>query len=171
MSSVYNQKTENPLDLLVSNPLVNKIINPFVNNNVRKKRPVRAGTIIINFDKKEILITQSYGRHWGLPKGHLERNENSIECALRETLEETGIKLTIHDLKEKKSIYNGDAVYYVVNGTKLHYDTDNIDTNEISDISWMSLECIKEKVKNKEIIINSHLKTLLPYIQKIITKN
>ena len=132
------------------------------------RKPTRAGTIIINYETKQLLITQSYGRHWGLPKGHLEKNENSIDCALRETLEETGIKLNIHDLKERKSIYNGDAIYYLVDGTKLNFNRENIDTQEISDVCWMYFDSLKEKFKNKEIIINSHLKTLLPYIQKVI---
>ncbi|MEL7237388.1 MAG: NUDIX domain-containing protein, partial [Planctomycetota bacterium] len=33
-----------------------------------------------------------YGRHWGYPKGHLEKGEDDITAARRELKEETGIK-------------------------------------------------------------------------------
>lgn len=39
-----------------------------------------------------ILIAQHIKGHWDLPKGHVEEGETEIETALRETLEETGIK-------------------------------------------------------------------------------
>lgn len=155
------------------NPLVTPVNKSSVNNYQKRnntKRPTRAGTIIINYNTNEILITQSYGRHWGLPKGHLEKDENCIDCAIRETLEETGIELSIHNLREKKSIYNGDAIYYLVDGTTLNFNIEKIDTKEISGIIWITIDNLKEKIKNKELIINSHLKILLPYIQKNIQK-
>jgi len=43
-----------------------------------------------------LLIRDSYG-HWGFPKGHLERRERSDSAALREVMEETGLRaLTVH---------------------------------------------------------------------------
>ena len=38
-----------------------------------------------------LLIRDSYG-HWGFPKGHLERGEQSPAAALREVREETGLE-------------------------------------------------------------------------------
>lgn len=159
-------------DKVVNTLTKDETCNPSVNNYQKKKyikKPTRAGTIILKYNTNEILITQSYGRHWGLPKGHLEIGENSIDCALRETLEETGIELSIHNLLEKKSIYNGDAIYYLVDGTTLNFNKEKIDTKEISGIIWINIDELKEKIKNKELIINSHLKNLLPYIKKILT--
>ena len=39
-----------------------------------------------------LLVHHNLG-HWGLPKGHVEDNETEVETALRETLEETGVKV------------------------------------------------------------------------------
>ena len=36
--------------------------------------------------------------HWGLPGGYAERNEKYEDCAVREILEETGLRLTPRDL-------------------------------------------------------------------------
>lgn len=38
-----------------------------------------------------LLIRDSYG-HWGFPKGHVERGERADTAALRETMEETGLR-------------------------------------------------------------------------------
>ena len=38
-----------------------------------------------------ILMVHHILGHWGLPKGHVEKNETEIETARREVLEETGI--------------------------------------------------------------------------------
>ena len=38
-----------------------------------------------------LLIRDPYG-HWGFPKGHLERGERSESAALREVMEETGLR-------------------------------------------------------------------------------
>lgn len=54
---------------------------------------------MVVFDKREnelkVLLVHHNKGHWGLPKGHIEENETEIETALRETLEETGIKAKI----------------------------------------------------------------------------
>ena len=42
------------------------------------------GTVLL------LVIRDPYGK-WGLPKGHLENGESSIEAALREVQEETGL--------------------------------------------------------------------------------
>lgn len=43
---------------------------------------------------KVLLVHHNVG-HWGLPKGHVEENETEVETAIRETMEETGIKATV----------------------------------------------------------------------------
>ena len=53
-----------------------------------------AGGVVVRFGEAEprfLLIRDSYG-HWGFPKGHLERGERSDTAALREVMEETGLR-------------------------------------------------------------------------------
>ncbi|MBR1386739.1 MAG: NUDIX domain-containing protein [Bacilli bacterium] len=50
----------------------------------------KAGTILINKEKKQIgLVYSKRRKDLTFPKGHLEGNETLINCALRETKEET----------------------------------------------------------------------------------
>lgn len=53
-----------------------------------------AGGVVVRVEQNEprfLLIRDSYG-HWGFPKGHLERGERSATAALREVMEETGLR-------------------------------------------------------------------------------
>ncbi len=49
-----------------------------------------AGGIIIN-NKQEIVIVNQNHDSWSLPKGHIDDGETSLEAAIREIYEETGI--------------------------------------------------------------------------------
>lgn len=53
-----------------------------------------AGGVVVRFSAAEpqfLLIRDSYG-HWGFPKGHLEKGERADTAALREVMEETGLR-------------------------------------------------------------------------------
>ena len=63
---------------------------------LKKKLPVViAGGGLVYNDKKEILFI-SRNKKWDLPKGKIEKNESIEDCALREVMEETGIKNLIN---------------------------------------------------------------------------
>lgn len=59
-------------------------------------KKVSAGIVIT--DGNVILGCKSY--KWDLPKGEIEKNEEPIDAALRETQEETGLVLNKKDLTE-----------------------------------------------------------------------
>lgn len=130
-------------------------------------RSKRSGTIILNYKKNRVLLIQSYGQYWGLPKGRVEENESLTDCAIRETYEETGITLRENDFLRKYNIFNGDGVYFVVDGSNIQFDETKInDTCEITGICWMCPTCIRTYVKDNTMTINSHLRILLPLIAK-----
>jgi 8-oxo-dGTP pyrophosphatase MutT (NUDIX family) len=65
----------------------------------RTRRETSAGGVVFRMCDGQplfLLIRDSYG-HWGFPKGHLERGERADTAALREVMEETGLRgLTLH---------------------------------------------------------------------------
>lgn len=73
-------------------------------NTVTKK----AGCVLINIEKqKVILVFRDKDGECTFPKGHLEYGESLVECAVRETEEETGRK---NHLVEEKEL---DIVRYI----------------------------------------------------------
>tara|TARA_Y100000389_G_C17448674_1_gene513252 strand:- start:1078 stop:1536 length:459 start_codon:yes stop_codon:yes gene_type:complete len=72
---------------------------------------------------------------WGFPKGHIERGETSINCAIRECYEETGIQVNPTNLV----VFTGKYTNYY------YYETVNIiepkpqDLNEIRQVKWFSV--------------------------------
>lgn len=127
----------------------------------------RAGVILMNYETKKILIIQSYHKHWGLPKGHLEHNETQQDCAIRETFEETGIHIDKSQLGREIALYGGSCVYYIVDGTHFSYDIKHIlNKQEITGIGWTCLECLKKWNESQDFFINNHLRNLLFFIEK-----
>jgi len=133
----------------------------------KTKRAPRSGTIILDRHNKKVLVIQSYKRFWGFPKGHVEENETMEQCAIRETSEETGISLRETDLLRSYTVYNGDGVYFIVNGNDLSYNLERMtSTEEITGINWLCLRCLDRYMRVNEIIVNSHFRALIPIIRR-----
>ena len=49
-----------------------------------------AGGIVLNVNKKILIVNQNYDS-WSLPKGHIDPGETTLEAAIREIYEETGL--------------------------------------------------------------------------------
>ena len=113
--------------------------------------------IVIQNEKDEVLlikanryITQS--KEWEIPAGRVDKGEQSVEAAIRETIEETGYEITNPKLVYKYNPTNGSSdqvflIYKATAGKKIG----KFDTNEVSDIKWVSKEAVAEMLKNNEI--------------------
>lgn len=57
-------------------------------------KEISAGIIVYRMTKDgpKFLLLYHGGSYWNFPKGHIEREEKSLEAALRETFEEAGLK-------------------------------------------------------------------------------
>lgn len=113
---------------------------------------------IINDNGKRLraLINKSKNgsRIWEIPKGRRNRGESEIECAIRETKEETGLNKQDYKLLHlppiKQSYVDTDITYttnYFIaeclndSNIRIQYDIETI--GEISEIKWMSIEEIR----------------------------
>lgn len=63
---------------------------------IRKKNPSRKDLCLI--------LLVRWGNHCYFPKGHIEKDENPLICALRETKEETGISKDSLQMENQKPI-------------------------------------------------------------------
>lgn len=55
------------------------------------KETKSAGGVVLN-TKGQVLVVSQRSTSWSLPKGHIEKDESSLEAAKREILEEAGLK-------------------------------------------------------------------------------
>lgn len=57
--------------------------------------PHGSGLIIARENSKGttvfLILKARWGNHWSFPKGHMNKKESPLVCAIRETMEETGI--------------------------------------------------------------------------------
>lgn len=135
----------------------------FNKNNVEKH--FTASALIINKEKKVLLVNHRKLGVWLYPGGHVEWNETPDETVVREVKEETGLNVkiisdrdgTLSDLKADVSVLHHPYVILCekINGDNQHYHLDLIylckieneenselhhNPKESSDIRFFSLE-------------------------------
>jgi 8-oxo-dGTP pyrophosphatase MutT (NUDIX family) len=149
---------------LLINP--NNLLSLYFRKKEKKKsRDVRCGGIILNKSLDSVLIvlnrdSLSKGEpKWGLPKGHINKNELLHHCAKREIEEETG--LTINICNGSPRIKINDTYYYllIIDNSGPFFPKD---TKEIALVQWHKIE------KLKQINTNRGLKKMEQITSKIV---
>ena len=114
---------------------------------------LKAGVILINKDKIGLIYRDNHN-DYSFPKGHLEENESLIECAIRETEEETKRKVK---LVFEKEIYIEKYVtprneececHYYLGLDDGHSDNDSLDTH---DLIWVDFEKVEETLSYESL--------------------
>lgn len=105
-----------------------------------------AGGLVVRGDEV-LLIATAGGRHWHLPKGHIEENETLEETAVREVREETGVtgrpvaplpKVEFWFTERGANKVHKRVFYFLLE--YVEGDAANFDRNEVFDAAWLSWE-------------------------------
>ena len=155
--------------------------NSLINNKIMIKNEKMNNKVKLS--QLEYLMKKSKNiwkdTEWGLPKGRKHQKETSINCAVREFLEETGIPksditvlVNIKPLEEIYTSFNNVRyrhIYYFAKffneNTTLTFNQNNKNqVNEISAIEWFNKEeasqCLRPYYNEKKEIINKTFKIL-----------
>jgi len=122
------------------------------------------GTICISPLKTILLVLGRKSNKWSFPKGHKNRGETYIECAIRETFEEAGICLDAHVPIGYQRLSVGEYYFYDIEEEVV---PDIKDSREITEAKWMTVEEMRNSSCN--IDVNNFLNRLrrdTPYFQR-----
>jgi 8-oxo-dGTP pyrophosphatase MutT (NUDIX family) len=128
----------------------------------RRGNYYKSGCFIYDPDQNKVLLVQSRGYLWGMPKGsvNVDEGEEVFECAIRETKEETGITITSTDFLRAIKVKNRAVYYYVEKKAEdiLPQINEDPEANDANGITWIKIDCLKELVKSGKIMLNDHCK-------------
>ena len=84
-----------------------------------------AGTILISFVNRKVLLVKHPEGHWGFPKGFIEKEETAYYAAKGELSEEVGIECNFYLNPNKYSFDilkpNQSNIYYIVSILQTQY--------------------------------------------------
>ena len=126
----------------------------------------KAGVFIFDPTEEKVLLVQSRGNLWGLPKGTLQKNENNKDCAIREVKEETGLILFPNDLHISVNIHNTAVYYYLEKSVCKVSIQSSIKNNDANGIGWIKFSCLREMIRNNQIFVNQHCRLILKHFNK-----
>jgi 8-oxo-dGTP pyrophosphatase MutT (NUDIX family) len=111
------------------------------------------GCICITKDNKILLVKGKRSQKWSFPKGHKERcDRSSLDCALRELKEETGLVLDDKYISVKKYKAAEYYIYSISEENRLF----PVDNDEIEDAQWIPYNKIKQLDKNVDVSMFCH---------------
>ena len=119
------------------------------------------GTILVSPDNKILLVKGRKSGKWSFPKGHPIKNEEEIQCAIRETHEETGIYID-NSWDTKLHLATGNYYVYYMKQKKTPEPEDD---KEVTRADWWSLREIEQLPYNIDIsyFLRHHSRDVLCY--------
>ena len=142
-------------------------------NNYKSNLP-RSGTIIIDNTSSKVLLVKEKGclNIWSYPKGKIEINESFLDCAIRETKEETNLdirkyidpKKVLNVHKKKSKLYH--FKLYDKSNKYINSLNKKIINSEIKEIKWFYFKDINSNNR----MFNSYIRNTINSIKIIYQK-
>ena len=108
---------------------------------------VGVGCIVIRHG--ELLLVRDRKGFWSTPGGHLDFGESPDSCAMRETLEETGISVSnVQFVAITNDLVPDNGKHYLTVWMRADADDNAVakvcDTDEITEVGWFSMNALPE---------------------------
>ena len=136
---------------------------------IKSERARQFSSIVIYFDNGKVLLLKRkdsvpYGGLWGFPGGGAEKGETPKEAAIRETAEETGIKVLPEDLVFLQKVDSPDkrkVHVFACNNFEGNVDAQKV-YKEHDGYEWVAMDELKDydKPDNSDDLIKKALSML-----------
>ncbi len=129
------------------------------------------GAVVYRWEKCEplfLLIKNTRARYWSFPKGHMEGNESERRTAMREVMEETGLRINFINGFRQHCEYNpfGNVTKHVIMFlAEARCSNVKIQKEEISQYAWVKFEDATKMLKHQ-----NDIKSITGAYKKIINK-
>lgn len=120
----------------------------------KKSIPVRGAAIFNNNMNKILLVKGTESDSWSFPRGKISKDENDIDCCIREVKEEIGFDLTEYINEDKfieRNISGKNYKIFLIKNISEDIVFKPLVRNEIEKIQWMDFKKV-----SKSIFKNSH---------------
>ena len=135
--------------------------------------PVR-GIALFNKDLTKILLVKGTDSNsWSFPRGKISKGESDMECALRETAEETGFNAKEYVSESaliERTIKGKSYKIYLAKNIPEDPDYQPHARYEISKIEWHDLKSLPKKIKyqsNNYFVLAAMLKPMMKWVDKM----
>jgi len=106
------------------------------------------GTICISPSNTFLIVRGRKSNKWSFPKGHKHRGETYIDCAVRETREESGLDLEDMVPFAYQRLSVGEYYFYDI---PEEYPLSINDNREITEAKWMTLDEMRTSSCNVDV--------------------
>jgi 8-oxo-dGTP pyrophosphatase MutT (NUDIX family) len=106
------------------------------------------GSICISPTNRVLVVKGRRSGKWSFPKGHKNGSESYIDCALRETREETGLDLSTLSPMAYHKLSAGEYYFYEVEREEA---PEIRDCGEVEDAGWFTLEEVAQMPCNVDV--------------------
>lgn len=125
----------------------------------KQRVPVR-GAIMLNDDMDEVVLVKGWKKsaNWSFPRGKINKDEDDLDCAVREVYEETGLDLRLHGLVPERHLVKSIEMtmreqhmkLFVFRGIPRDTQFEARTRKEISKIEWYKLNDLPTFKKSKK---------------------
>ena len=130
----------------------------------------KAGVFIYDPETTRVLLVQSRGHLWGIPKGTIKYGESDRQCAVRELKEETGIVVSQEDFTRALRINHCALYFYMEMPEEAVSVQNNVPNNDANGVGWIKLDCLQACVENGNMSLNHHCQVVLNrFVQRDLT--
>ncbi|CEP61806.1 decapping enzyme complex catalytic subunit LALA0_S04e01134g [Lachancea lanzarotensis] len=139
----------------------------------KRSIPVRGAAIFNKNLTKLLLVKGTESDSWSFPRGKISKDENDVDCCVREVLEETGCDISEYIDEEafiERNIGGKNYKIFLVSGIPEDFKFEPKVRNEIEKIQWhdfkkLSRNCNPKTAQIKIYLVNNLMRPLAMWVK------